>query len=126
MAVICNVAPCQGESFGPPQTLTGAPAMATTPTWRDNRPHPEERALARVSKDGHRLPWLETPRCARLLTMRTGQRFHRILRRDIGFFRTSLIALALAPRATAQQPEPDAPDKGALVAGRRRRPLDQQ
>src|SRR3954453_1637855 len=44
----CNVAPCQGESFGPPQTLTGAPAMATVPTWRD-RPHPEEpRPCARL------------------------------------------------------------------------------
>jgi hypothetical protein len=33
-------------------------------------PHPEERALARVSKDGRTLPWFETRGCAALLTMR--------------------------------------------------------
>jgi hypothetical protein len=48
-----------------------------------HRPHPEERALARVSKDGglqgHR-PWpsFETHRCAMLLRMRFNDRIELI------------------------------------------------
>jgi hypothetical protein len=44
----------------------------------NHEPHPEERALARVSKDGgleiHRLlPSFETHRCAMLLRMRSNR-----------------------------------------------------
>jgi hypothetical protein len=35
-----------------------------------NSPHPEERPLGRVSKDGHALSWFETALKKRLLTMR--------------------------------------------------------
>jgi hypothetical protein len=37
--------------------------------------HPEERALARVSKDGPRASWFETALKQRLLTMRTEKAF---------------------------------------------------
>jgi hypothetical protein len=39
------------------------------PRERNVRPHPEERLLGRVSKDGHTLSWFETREDA-LLTMR--------------------------------------------------------
>jgi hypothetical protein len=36
--------------------------------WKS--PHPEERPVGRVSKDGHALSWFETALKKRLLTMR--------------------------------------------------------
>jgi hypothetical protein len=50
--------------------MRGLSSQSTVKPWQDMAGiHSEERALARVSKDGSKSPWFETPRRARLLTM---------------------------------------------------------